>query len=342
MRISGELAQPIVDRLENVISVPINIIDEDGTIVASTERSRVGSFHQGGIIVRQQQDELRVDQSVTQELSGTRAGITMPLTLNGEFIGALGVTGEPGEIEEMAHIVRVAVLSLTEQAYHAQMSQNKSRVHDNWASRLVADRLGDETVIAEQARSFGIDLDRSCSIILIQTRPAAHVDFTFNERAVMQAIRSYGSLQFNAYVGQGRYLFAVQAREGTDDVWLTRLCTTLCGMLEASQEDCWIGVGRPGCGIRGYRRSFFDAMQSVHIMERLKINKRVLFHYEHRFFRLLEYIPQQARETFCDSYLHRPAMDPLIAATLAAYFEADCSPARAAEALHIHRNTLNY
>jgi carbohydrate diacid regulator len=342
MRITGELTQPIVDRLAEVISLPINIIDEDGIVVASTDRTRVGSFHQGAIVVMEQHDELHVDESAIKELAGTRMGITMPLVINGEFVGSLGVTGAPDEIEDLAHIVRVAVLSLTEQAHQAQRSQSQRRVHDNWASRLVADRLGDPEGIAEQAKILGIDLDRSCSVILINADPATSFDFSMSERAIIQLIRSYGSLRFNAYVGQGRYLFAVQARDGIDDSWLTRLGEAIYAYLGARPEKFWAGVGKPGIGIQGYRQSFFDAIQSVHIMQRLDMQRRILFYYEHRFFRLLEYIPQYARETFCESYLHRPAIDAQLAETLSVYFDVDCSPIRAAEALHIHRNTLSY
>jgi carbohydrate diacid regulator len=342
MRITGELAQPIIDRLIEVISIPINIIDEDGIIVAATEQERVGTFHQGAVVVRERRDEIDVDHFTSRELTGTRIGITMPLVFNGEFVGALGVTGEPSEIKELAHIVRVTVLALIEQAYHAQMRQNQRRIHDNWASRLVAEKLGDSTGIEEQARSFGIDLNCSCAVILIYTEPVAHADFTVNERVAIQIINSYGTLHFNAYVGNGRYLFAVQAKDDSDKAWLTKLCAALYHRLESKPEDYWIGVGKPGTGIHGYRQSFFDALQSVHVMRRLKTQRRVLFYYEYRFFRLLEYIPQQAREAFCESYLHQPTIDPQLSATLLAYFEVDCSPTRAAEALHIHRNTLNY
>jgi carbohydrate diacid regulator len=342
MKITGGLARPIIDRLEEVISVPINIIDEDGIIVASTERFRVGSFHQGASIVRKRQEELRVDRLAAEDLAGTRTGITMPLIFNGEFVGALGVTGDPDEIEDVAHIIRVTVLSLIEQAYHAQKNQNRRRVHDNWATRLVADKLGDPTGIEEQAGSLTISISRPCSIVLIQTKPITHTDFTVNERAAVQIINSYGKLEFNAYVGQGHYLFAVQCRDGTDDARITRIGEALHSHLKASLEECWVGIGKPGTGIAGYRQSFFDALQSVQIMKRLKMQRHILFYYEYRFFRLLEYIPQHARETFCDSHLRRAAMDPQLSATLSTYFDMDCSPLRAAKALHIHRNTLNY
>jgi carbohydrate diacid regulator len=342
MKITGELAQPIVDNLKEVIGLPISIIDHDGIIVACTNPSRVGSFHQGAIVVLEQQKELVVDEFAARDLQGTREGITMPIVHNGEFVGAIGVTGQPDAIKDIAHIIRVAVLSLAEQASQAQISLNRRRIHDSWASRLCAERLGDVANIAEQAGRLGIDASCSCSAILIKTQPVSYTDFAVHERIAIEVIESYGKLHFNAYVGQGHYLLAVQAREGVDEGWLTPMCLELYRQIESRTKDFWLGVGKPGSDILGYRQSFFDANQSVHIMERLEMKRRILFYYELRFLRLLEYIPEQAREAFCDSYLHKTAMSPTLAHTLAVYFDKDCHPVRAADALYIHRNTLNY
>ena len=47
MKISSESAQSIVMEIGNIVGQNINMMDEKGYIIASTDPERVGAFHEG-------------------------------------------------------------------------------------------------------------------------------------------------------------------------------------------------------------------------------------------------------------------------------------------------------
>jgi carbohydrate diacid regulator len=52
-RISHSLAQTIVDAAKEVVGKDINFIQLDGKIIASTDPSRIGSFHEAAFQVKE-------------------------------------------------------------------------------------------------------------------------------------------------------------------------------------------------------------------------------------------------------------------------------------------------
>ncbi|QTJ58068.1 sugar diacid recognition domain-containing protein [Dolosigranulum pigrum] len=56
MNIKPSLAKSIVHQMKNIISFEINFMDTAGTIIASTDLSRVGNFHQAAFKVIQTKD----------------------------------------------------------------------------------------------------------------------------------------------------------------------------------------------------------------------------------------------------------------------------------------------
>jgi carbohydrate diacid regulator len=140
----------------------------------------------------------------------------------------------------------------------------------------------------------------------------------------------------------GRFVLAVAAQLGSDDARLARLGENLYTYLKDEVPACYIAMGTPGHGINGYRNSYSDALQGIRILQRLATNKHIMHYNEYQMFRLLEYLPDKARESFRVSYLGFSEMDSKLALTLTTYFDSDLSPAITASTLGIHRNTLAY
>ena len=85
----------------------VNIMDVNGTIVASTEKERVGSFHQGAkeAIETGRQVIIRKDQ--LGQYPGAREGYNMPLRVNGSVIGAVGIFGTQQELQYLAPLLEL-------------------------------------------------------------------------------------------------------------------------------------------------------------------------------------------------------------------------------------------
>ena len=85
----------------------INIMNTDGLIVASSEHNRIGSYHQGAIEAVQTGKVVNIRADQLDRYPGAKEGCNMPLRVNGEIIGVVGIYGDPEEIQDIAHLLEV-------------------------------------------------------------------------------------------------------------------------------------------------------------------------------------------------------------------------------------------
>ncbi len=104
MKVSVTVAQNIVESMKTIIKQDINFIDTDGTIIASTDPQRVGTYHEGALTVVKTNQMLIVSPEDTYE--GTRPGINVPVRVNGETIAVIGITGDPQQVMTYGNILR--------------------------------------------------------------------------------------------------------------------------------------------------------------------------------------------------------------------------------------------
>lgn len=88
-----ELAEKIIDQLTECTDYNINIMDDRGIIVASRDKSRVGTFHEIAFEIVQKKLEVK-EVEAKDNFLGTRAGINMALEYERRIIGVLSITGE--------------------------------------------------------------------------------------------------------------------------------------------------------------------------------------------------------------------------------------------------------
>ena len=80
MHITQKSAQNIVNEMKASIHRDINIMDENGVILASTDPTRRGKLHQGALaIIREGLDCLTVRQDEPER--GIQRGVNLPVTL---------------------------------------------------------------------------------------------------------------------------------------------------------------------------------------------------------------------------------------------------------------------
>ena len=105
-----KMAQDIVARTMRIIDTNINVMDARGRIIGSGDRERIGELHEGGLLVLSQGRVVDIDDAVARHLHGVRQGINLPLRLEGEIVGVIGLTGEPESLRKYGELVpRIAV-----------------------------------------------------------------------------------------------------------------------------------------------------------------------------------------------------------------------------------------
>ena len=105
MFIGREDAQHIVDEMKASIHWDINIMDGEGAILASTNPTRQGKLHQGALrIIREGLPELTIWEDDPE--AGVQRGINLPIVLDGQLAGVIGVTGDPAEVSVFGDIIK--------------------------------------------------------------------------------------------------------------------------------------------------------------------------------------------------------------------------------------------
>ncbi len=122
-----QLARQIVDTLKSVCAHDINYIDLRGRICASTDPSRVDDYHRGGFEAVRQGRTVIIEKD--DQESGDRRGINMPILYNGEIVAVIGITGDPEEVQRYAEMAqRITILLLREQELNLHELTGKAQV----------------------------------------------------------------------------------------------------------------------------------------------------------------------------------------------------------------------
>ena len=98
--ISHTLAQQIVNTIKDVCSYDINFINPSGTIIASTNSARIGTYHEIGRKAAVTGTTIEVAES--DNFTGTRQGINMPLYHEDCLLAVIGITGSPEKVRKYA------------------------------------------------------------------------------------------------------------------------------------------------------------------------------------------------------------------------------------------------
>ena len=125
--IDRETAQYIVDTVKSVCGKDINYIDARGIIIASTDHSRVDSFHEIGYQVVTQGDTKEV--SGDESFLGVQKGVNLPVFYHGKVIAAVGISGDVEEARKYAAWAqKITTILLRERELEARGSQKRSKI----------------------------------------------------------------------------------------------------------------------------------------------------------------------------------------------------------------------
>ena len=135
MYISRQNAQSIADEMKAAIRHDINIMDGDGVILASTNPARLGQLHQGALrIIREGLPSLVIRADAPEQ--GIQQGINLPIMMNGELAGVIGITGAPDEVSAFGDVIKrmteIMLENIQQQEQQTLLEKAKSLFVENW------------------------------------------------------------------------------------------------------------------------------------------------------------------------------------------------------------------
>ena len=170
MIISRQSAQRIVDEIGSIVRQNINMMDDQGYIIASTDPKRIGTFHEAARkIIEERLAELYI--SPEQATKTVRAGLNLSISYGGKIFGVIGITGEYEQVIDYGQIVR----KMTEILIRETIDQDEVRLKQRILSRFLEDwilgnGLLQPQALAERGLSLGVDITMPRRVMVISVQ----------------------------------------------------------------------------------------------------------------------------------------------------------------------------
>lgn len=340
--LSTALAQDIVTRTMRIIPYNVNVMDANGSIIASGNPARIGELHAGALLALAKQLTVEIDEASARNLHGAQPGINLPLTVHGQLCGAVGLSGAPHEVRQFGELVRLTAEMILEQAQLAGELQRDSRYREAFVLKLLNGVHADSADLADLtawAHRLGVQFDRMHAVYLLeldepddgadlhalQLRLQARMPSLLTAAAGPQEL---AILEFFDAPGPGHHK-QMQA--------LAAMLRTVC------PQPHRLTMGITLQGVEAVATSWHSARAAARIGRQRHPRRHQHSYYEH----LLPVLLSGLNTGWQASQLRAPIEKlgknrAMLQRTLDAWFAHDGHPAATADALHIHRNTLDY
>jgi carbohydrate diacid regulator len=166
--LSKELAESIVNRTMNVVNYNINIMNENGIIIASGNKDRIGTVHEGAIIALQRKSEFNVDKEQTQKLNGVHPGTNLVIEFKNKIVGVIGITGEPKDVLGYGKLIKMTAEMMIEQVYVMKELEWNNRMKEEMMLALIYNKQDSFPLLEEYTKKLKIPYDHPMVIFIIE------------------------------------------------------------------------------------------------------------------------------------------------------------------------------
>lgn len=334
------LAQEIVDRTMKIIKWNINVMDDNGIIIGSGDRSRIDSIHEGAMKVLEDGEGYEISETEAKQMQGVKAGINLPITFQEKVVGVIGITGPPEEIRSFGELVKMTAEMILQQAVLLEQMQWDERLKEELLSQLLHSPESLNSLYFERMRRLGIDLDipRVAVILTAINRPLA-----------FKVLRDKFEKE-DLYVMYPDYLVLLKKVRLRNSLWDSASIVTEMEKWMTSMEAyhglrCKMSIGSYHKTIEGVAESYREAVITQQVGEKLHPCKS-LYLFEH--YKLPAFLARANAlgigEVIGPYYQQLKQNDKKgeLIETLLAYVEEDGDIHAVTGRLYIHRNTLRY
>ncbi|SNS44141.1 sugar diacid recognition domain-containing protein [Rhodococcoides kyotonense] len=315
--LSAELAQRVVDQVRPVVAHNVNIMDHRGIIIASADPTRLGTSHDGAIAALESRDIVRIERDREQ----AKAGVNVPLVVDGDAVGVVGVTGKPSSVEPLARVVVLTVTLLLRQEQQLNDSHWRESTLKDLLNALISEPRIGEARVGSVLSDVGRPSQPPWSLL-------AAFDTAGSDAPSGRLRASIAGLDHVVGIERSgvTWFLIGRAGAGVRDVVLDRLqsrrATVVAGRRSATTQELAIDARRLDIVTRAVH--FGDG--EVHDIAR---------------FDLEILLGQQADELSIDSaYRSLEPLSGTLRHTAAVVLDHDLSVVASATALHAHRNTV--
>lgn len=351
MQLNSLIAKQIVDRAKKIIKHSINVMDENGVIIGSSDPTRLHQTHEGALLAIRDNRTLEINDSVASTLSGVKKGINLPIIYDAKVIGVVGVSGTPDEVRNYGELVKMTAELIVEQAALMSQVQWNKRHREELLLQLIEGSSLNEGQLLSIAQRLDLDLaqPRVATVIKVITAPGEPVTLEHLQKLVhlleypeRDNIVGIASVSMNEIVVLKPVTIINHSWSRKEEQ------KRVAKLLKRIDNECdfsiQMAIGDYYPGLVGLANSYETAKATIESAH--PSDGPILFYQDRKLSVLVSSIKH---DPWRATQLKEP-IDKLIVAdsknvllkTLRTFFEQNCDLAQTCETLHIHRNTLRY
>lgn len=339
--LSSVLAQQIAAETTEAIGHNVIITDVEGMVIGSGDQRRIGSLHEASLDVVRSQESAWHSPEQARALSGVRPGITLPLVVDGEAVGTVGITGSPRQVRRFGLLVRRQTEILLQEADLVRGKMAHERALENLVTEIATYRpdTSDRGLLDAAAAELGFNLAQPRVPILLEVQGTVGPELL---RAVRTVFHHHEDIVATRSTTQCLVLAHDPPPLGSAHAAAARVVESVLGQFGLQIRA---GVGEAADSVSGLHHACQDAADALTLGARVSPGASVLRIGDLRVQQALASIPPQGRQRLRTSTLAgiETARDGAgLRATVMAWCESGFNLVNAADTLHIHRNTLLY
>ena len=328
LSIRQNIAQQIVEAVKDVCSHDINFINSKGIIFASTNKKRIGDFHEIGLQVIQTGQTIEVDTD--HGFFGTQKGVNIPFIHKGDVSAVIGISGEPEEVRKYAYLAQ-KITSLILKEHELEIYEQTKKTQLNYVIRSI---ILHEYINPEYLKSFlkkyHTSLDASYQTVLVKLDSRYNPsNLSMIEQYIYQAFEATGSPLYT-FNYSNEYVLFLETKNLSKYLYIfEQLGKKHAPLLK-------IGIGHCAPLSRQYSsyHSAKTAVNSLFSNESLAVfddlDLEILF----------ENLSDDSKKMFLKKTVM--ALSEKEQKLLKTYFSSNMSLKDTSEQLYIHKNTLQY
>lgn len=342
----AKLAQDFVEANSLLVGQrTINIMDQKGIIIASTEKHRIGDFHQGAAEVLETGKPVLIKIEDLPRYPGTKEGYNMPIFLNDEIIGVVGIFGCEEEVQSIANLLRVYVTQSFSQFQMTQKQNLEAELRNQLLRLLLFGGESQKEMIAKLCGMLNLQLEYPIRIVLLYERARER-----NMKHLLDYSQLIQNLIWKNVLDRRRDVFGIQNADyvillgGGESPEMQKRLDKLLHEIEA--EDVWNAAVSSPCRnleeisagmrevsvLRNRKGGTIQNLEEHSCRMQYLLGSMTVQEGARTAARMLRRLKEQHGENQAEQLLR----------TARVYYECGGSVARAAEQLNLHKNTLLY
>lgn len=321
---SNRLFQGVVHQMRDTIGRVIGVIDENSTIVACSELSRIGT----------NSDVFTIELGDSHDVF-IRDGYTYkPFGVHVKPDYAVFIEGTDDQAAKYASILAISLSSI-KQYYDEKYDRN------NFVKNIILDNVlpGDITL---KARELHFNADISRVVFLISIVSANEV----SAYDVIQNLFPDKNKDFVFNITETEIVLVKEIKAGIDNKDLEKLARSISDTLSGEFfTKVNVGIGTPVTGIKDLARSFKEAQIAIEVGKVFDTDKTIVSYDNLGIARLIYHLPTTLCETFLKEVFKKGSIESLDHETLFTiqrFFENNLNVSETSRKLFVHRNTLVY